>query len=176
MKLLTVHSTSNKLTVTVTVTVTRVASHATRSRSRKTSWLSCSAYCVRRVICSRRQMEQHVPIYCLRTSRKHLLYKIYMVQPIQLDEKRRLLFKKLEGSRAFLKSIIRNKSLSQSSRSFFIRKLHEKPRNSSKVRIRNRCILTGRGRGVLKEFRISRIKFRELASQGLIPGVTKTSW
>jgi small subunit ribosomal protein S14 len=99
-----------------------------------------------------------------------------MVQPIQLDEKRRLLFKKLEGSRAFLKSIIKNKSLSQNSRSFFIRKLHEKPRNSSKVRIRNRCILTGRGRGVFKEFRVSRIKFRELASQGLIPGVTKTSW
>ena len=99
-----------------------------------------------------------------------------MVQPIQLDEKRRSLFQRLEGSRTFLKSVIRNRNLTEDSRSFFIRKLHKKPRNSSKVRIRNRCTLTGRGRGVFKDFRISRIKFRELASQGLIPGVTKTSW
>ncbi|MFK7923503.1 MAG: 30S ribosomal protein S14 [Bacteroidia bacterium] len=50
------------------------------------------------------------------------------------------------------------------------------PRNSSPVRLRNRCKLTGRGRGYLRRFGISRIKFRELALQGKIPGVKKASW
>lgn len=50
------------------------------------------------------------------------------------------------------------------------------PRNSSPVRLKNRCRLTGRGRGYLRRFGISRIKFRELALQGKIPGVKKASW
>lgn len=50
------------------------------------------------------------------------------------------------------------------------------PRNSSPVRLKNRCLLTGRPRGYLRRFGISRIKFRELALQGKIPGVKKTSW
>jgi small subunit ribosomal protein S14 len=50
------------------------------------------------------------------------------------------------------------------------------PKNSSKVRLRNRCNLTGRGKGYMRMFGISRIKFRELASNGMIPGVTKASW
>tara|TARA_B100000683_G_scaffold113125_1_gene111346 strand:+ start:3807 stop:4076 length:270 start_codon:yes stop_codon:yes gene_type:complete len=50
------------------------------------------------------------------------------------------------------------------------------PKNSSKVRLRNRCKLTGRGKGYMRMFGISRIKFRELASNGMIPGVTKASW
>ena len=50
------------------------------------------------------------------------------------------------------------------------------PRNSSPVRLKNRCKITGRGRGYLRRFGISRIKFRELALQGKIPGVKKTSW
>ncbi|MEM6346639.1 MAG: 30S ribosomal protein S14 [Bacteroidota bacterium] len=50
------------------------------------------------------------------------------------------------------------------------------PRNSSPVRLKNRCKLTGRGRGYLRRFGISRIKFRELALQGKIPGVKKASW
>ena len=50
------------------------------------------------------------------------------------------------------------------------------PKNSSKVRLRNRCNLTGRGKGYMRMFCISRIKFRELASNGMIPGVTKASW
>ena len=50
------------------------------------------------------------------------------------------------------------------------------PRNSSPVRLNNRCLLTGRPRGYLRRFGISRIKFRELALQGKIPGVKKTSW
>ena len=50
------------------------------------------------------------------------------------------------------------------------------PKNSSKVRLRNRCKLTGRGKGYMRMFGVSRIKFRELASDGMIPGVTKASW
>ena len=50
------------------------------------------------------------------------------------------------------------------------------PRNSSPIRLRNRCGLTGRPRGYMRQFGISRIQFREMASQGLIPGVKKASW
>ena len=50
------------------------------------------------------------------------------------------------------------------------------PRNSSKVRLHNRCKLTGRPKGYMRKFGISRVTFREMASQGKIPGVTKASW
>ena len=58
----------------------------------------------------------------------------------------------------------------------FITQLNKLPRNSSKVRIKNRCILTGRGRAIYNFCRLSRIKLRELAAQGLLMGVTKSSW
>jgi small subunit ribosomal protein S14 len=54
--------------------------------------------------------------------------------------------------------------------------LDKLPKNSSPVRLRNRCALTGRARGFVRMFGISRIKFRDLASDGKIPGVTKASW
>ncbi|QLH35714.1 MAG: 30S ribosomal protein S14 [Parachlamydiaceae bacterium] len=54
--------------------------------------------------------------------------------------------------------------------------LNKMPRNSSPVRLRNRCLLTGRSRGFIRQFKISRLTFREMASNGLIPGVTKSSW
>lgn len=54
--------------------------------------------------------------------------------------------------------------------------LDKLPKNSSKVRLRNRCALTGRGRGYVRAFGVSRIKFRDLATEGKIPGVTKSSW
>ena len=54
--------------------------------------------------------------------------------------------------------------------------LQKLPRNSSKVRVRNRCKLTGRPRGYMRDFGICRNQFREMASFGLIPGVTKASW
>lgn len=54
--------------------------------------------------------------------------------------------------------------------------LDKLPKNSSKIRLRNRCALTGRARGFVRDFGISRIKFRDLASDGKIPGVTKSSW
>ncbi len=54
--------------------------------------------------------------------------------------------------------------------------LQSLPRNSSPIRMRNRCKITGRSRGYIRQFGISRIQFREMASQGLIPGVKKASW
>lgn len=54
--------------------------------------------------------------------------------------------------------------------------LQKLPRNSSKVRLHNRCKLTGRPKGYIRQFGISRINFREMASLGLIPGVKKASW
>ncbi len=55
-------------------------------------------------------------------------------------------------------------------------KLQSLPRNGAAVRVRNRCQLTGRSRGVYKKFMVSRIVFREMAHKGLLPGVTKSSW
>lgn len=54
--------------------------------------------------------------------------------------------------------------------------LNKMPRDSSRVRLRNRCQLTGRARGNLRKFKLSRLCFREMALMGLIPGVTKSSW
>ena len=54
--------------------------------------------------------------------------------------------------------------------------LSKLPRNSSRVRLHNRCKLTGRPRGYIREYGISRIRFREMALNGLIPGITKASW
>ena len=54
--------------------------------------------------------------------------------------------------------------------------LQKLPKNSSKVRLHNRCKLTGRPRGYMRQFGISRVTFREMASSGLIPGITKASW
>jgi small subunit ribosomal protein S14 len=54
--------------------------------------------------------------------------------------------------------------------------LDKLPRNSSKVRLHNRCLLTGRPKGYMRRFGVSRVVFRELASQGKIPGVKKASW
>ena len=56
------------------------------------------------------------------------------------------------------------------------RKLTKLPRNSSKIRLRNRCSITGRSRAYIRKFGLSRLTFRELASDGKIPGVTKSSW
>lgn len=55
-------------------------------------------------------------------------------------------------------------------------KLQKLPRNASQIRLRNRCALTGRGRGFYRKFGLGRIKFREMAMNGEIPGITKASW
>lgn len=78
--------------------------------------------------------------------------------------------------RQHLKKIISDVTKSDEERMEAVKKLNEMPRNSSPVRLRNRCFITGRCRGYLRKFQISRLCFREMASNGLIPGITKASW
>ena len=75
-----------------------------------------------------------------------------------------------------LKKIVRSIHVSDEERMDAQDKLNKLPRNSSPVRLRNRCKLTGRPRGYLRKFQMSRICFRELANNGTIPGVFKASW
>ncbi|MFQ5958402.1 MAG: 30S ribosomal protein S14 [Alphaproteobacteria bacterium] len=92
------------------------------------------------------------------------------------NRRRERLAKKYAERRAELKAIAEDKSQPQEERFAARLKLAELPRNSSKVRLRNRCELTGRPRGYYRKFGISRIALRELASSGQIPGVAKSSW
>lgn len=75
-----------------------------------------------------------------------------------------------------LKKKIYDMNLSEEEREAARVTLNKMPRDSSPIRLRNRCQLTGRPRGFLRKFRLSRLTFREMASAGLIPGVTKASW
>ncbi len=69
-----------------------------------------------------------------------------------------------------------NMNLSEEEREQARIALNKMPRDSSPCRLRNRCQLTGRARGYLRKFKLSRLTFREFASNGLIPGITKSSW
>ena len=95
---------------------------------------------------------------------------------IQRNLKRIKLVKKFLKKRESLKKIIRNKKLPLEERFAAQLKLAKIPRNSAKVRIRNRCEITGRPHGVYRKLKISRIALRDLASKGKIPGMTKSSW
>ena len=75
-----------------------------------------------------------------------------------------------------LKQIIMNKSLPMDERFQAQMKLNNMPRDGSSIRVRNRCLITGRPRGNYRKFKMSRIAFRELASTGQIPGIVKSSW
>ena len=80
------------------------------------------------------------------------------------------------ATRAKLKTMIMDKSAPAEERFAAVIKLSELPRNSAKVRVRNRCELSGRPRGVYRKFSLSRIALRDLASYGMIPGLVKSSW
>ena len=95
---------------------------------------------------------------------------------IQRNLKRERLVNKYGKKRMALKKIIKNKKTSPEQRIDAINKLSKLPKNSMPCRLRNRCVLTGRPRGIYKKFRLSRIAFRELASEGKLPGITKSSW
>ena len=84
--------------------------------------------------------------------------------------------KKYAKKRLALKKIINDKKLPLNERFKAQLKLAKIPRNSAKIRIRNRCEITGRPHGVYRKLKISRIALRELASKGIIPGMTKSSW
>ena len=95
---------------------------------------------------------------------------------IQRNLKRIRLSNKFKKKRESLKKIIRNKKNSLEERFKAQLKLSKMPRNSSKNRIMNRCEITGRPHGVYRKLKISRIALRELAAEGKIPGMTKSSW
>lgn len=92
------------------------------------------------------------------------------------NEKRKKLAEKYEPKRAALRKMVVDTNLSDDERWEAVVKLQKLPRNANRNRVRNRCILTGRSRGVYKKFGLSRIKFRELALEGMLPGITKASW
>ena len=95
---------------------------------------------------------------------------------IERNKKRIRLAKLYEARRRNLKNIVMDKKTDPQERFKAQVKLAKLPRNSSKNRVRNRCELTGRPRGYYRKLRMSRISFRELASSGKIPGMTKSSW
>ena len=95
---------------------------------------------------------------------------------IQKNEKRKRLVDKYAKVRAELKATLLNPATTDDQFFAAQKKLQKLPKNSSAVRIRNRCSMSGRPRGYHRKFGVSRIQFRELALAGKIPGVTKSSW
>ena len=95
---------------------------------------------------------------------------------IEKNKRRRKLVTQFAQKRAALKEIANDSKQAPEIRFQARMKLAQLPRNSSKTRIRNRCELTGRARGYYRKLRVCRNQLRELASQGLIPGMVKSSW
>lgn len=95
---------------------------------------------------------------------------------IQRNEQRKELVARYADRRRELKAIIRNPETSDADRAAAYRALRKLPRDSSPTRVRNRCSITGRPRGYVRHFGLSRNMFREMALNGLIPGVRKASW
>lgn len=120
---------------------------------------------------------------------------IYMKSHIQKDHSKRQLFKHYELKRRLYKLLLlksyQNKFLFEKINKIectksngheyeynnqYIKCIQKLPRNSSITRVRNRCAITGRPRGVIKSYKISRIVFRSYANNGMLPGIIKASW
>jgi small subunit ribosomal protein S14 len=95
---------------------------------------------------------------------------------VERNKKRERMAKRYAAKRAGLKKIAKDQTLPMEERFAARLKLAQLPRNSSKVRIHNRCELTGRPRAFYRKFKLSRIAIRELAATGQIPGMVKSSW
>jgi len=95
---------------------------------------------------------------------------------INREEKRRKLVAKFAAKRAELTKIINDQSISDEDRFAARLKLQALPRNANPTRQRNRCAITGRPRGVFRKFGLARLKLRDIAMRGEIPGLTKASW
>ena len=95
---------------------------------------------------------------------------------INKNNKRLKLSNKFYKKRKDLKKIVMNKNLTLEERFKAQQKLSKLPRNSAKIRVRNRCQITGRPHGVYRKLKISRIALRQLGLQGKIPGMVKSSW
>lgn len=95
---------------------------------------------------------------------------------IEKEKRRQRLVRIKWDKRKALKGVIRDLGTSPEEKTAAREKLNRLSKNSSKIRLRHRCRLTGRSRGYLRKFNLSRLCFREMANAGLIPGVTKASW
>ena len=95
---------------------------------------------------------------------------------IQRNLKRQRLVAKYAAKKAELKKILNDPNTSDEEFFKVQKQLCKLPRNASKIRLRNRCSITGRARAYIRKFGVSRITFRELALDGKLPGVTKSSW
>ena len=95
---------------------------------------------------------------------------------IEKNRNREKLVNMHAAKRMRLKAMIRDKELPIEERFNAGLKLSEMPRNGARIRLRNRCQVTGRPRGYYRKFKMSRIAFRELASTGQVPGILKSSW
>lgn len=95
---------------------------------------------------------------------------------IERNKKRKYLINKYSEERKKLKAIIKNPRSSDNEFFKAKKRLVKLPKNSSMVRYKNRCSLTGRAHGYYRKFGVSRITFRELASSGDLPGVRRSSW
>jgi small subunit ribosomal protein S14 len=89
---------------------------------------------------------------------------------------REAMAKRDKAKRATLRDIVHDRTLPVEERFTASLKLAQLPRNGAAVRVRLRCALTGRSRGNYRKFKLCRIKLRELASEGQIPGMVKASW
>jgi|SRR4051812_461686 small subunit ribosomal protein S14 len=98
------------------------------------------------------------------------------ISAVQKNKHRERLVRQYANKRAKLKAITKDRSLSPEEQFAARLKLAELPRNSSRVRVRNRCEMTGRPRAFYRKFKLSRIALRELASTAQIPGMVKSSW
>jgi len=95
---------------------------------------------------------------------------------VNREQKRRKAVRKFAAKRNELMTVLKSSSASEEDKAQAREKLQKLPRDSSPVRLRNRCALTGRPRGVFKKFGLARGKLREIALRGEIPGVIKASW
>lgn len=95
---------------------------------------------------------------------------------IEKNERRRRMVARDTKKRGDLKAIVMNRETSPEERMQAVLKLAELPRNGAKVRIRNRCEVTGRPRAYYRKLKMSRVALRELGNQGAIPGLVKSSW
>ena len=98
------------------------------------------------------------------------------ISAINKNNKRIKLSDKFYKKRQILKKIVMDKKLTLEERFKAQQKLSKLPRNSAKIRVRNRCQITGRPHGVYRKLKISRIALRQLGLQGKIPGMVKSSW
>ena len=99
-----------------------------------------------------------------------------MTNSIQRDKRRRLILLQFQLKRLQCKTVSQDLNLSKNIKKVVERKRVILPRNSSRSRVHNRCTITGRSKGVLRFCKLSRIRVRNLASQGLLSGVSKASW